>query len=114
MKVKIIKIVKAFSKRPYGRYEKIHGEASGESFRKNLLVPELRKAIEDGTILEVNLDGYNRYGRSFLDEAFGGLVREEGFSYEQVIQHIKVRHSTVKSFELLVEERLKAAKAAKE
>lgn len=107
-----ISVTKDFSRRPYGRYEEVHGNASGESFRKKLLIPKLEQAISNDAILVVSLDGYNRYGRSFLDEAFGGLIREENFSYDQIMKHLRVTHSAVKSFESLVLERLQAAKEA--
>ncbi|MNC73080.1 hypothetical protein D3C75_1242220 [compost metagenome] len=58
------------------------------------------------------LDGYNRYGRSFLDEAFGGLIREEGFKWADLKERLVYTHSKVKSIELLIEERLEAARKA--
>lgn len=48
------------------------GKNSGEEFRDNILIPAL---LENETI-SVNFDGVFGYGSSFLEEAFGGLVRK--------------------------------------
>lgn len=64
-----INIAKEFSPYPGGRYERF-GKFSGEEFRDKLLLP----AIEEGPVT-VELDGVRGYGSSFLEEAFGGLVR---------------------------------------
>lgn len=112
MKNEIV-IVKDFSNRPYGRYPD-DGDFCGQNFRQNLLAPTLRKCLENGEVLTVNLDGYNRYGRSFLDEAFGGLIREEGFTSEQLSNHLLYKHSLVPSIEVLIAERIEAAAKAEE
>lgn len=65
-----ILIAEQFSKNPYGRYVS-DGKYSGESFLKNHLSP----ALDKYRTVTVNLDGTLGYGASFLDEAFGGLVR---------------------------------------
>lgn len=78
-----INIAKDFSKFPGPRYQ-TQGKKSGEEFRRLLLAPALKAAISSGDILTVNLDGTNGYGWSFLEEAFGGLIREEGFSKDEV------------------------------
>lgn len=75
MSEKRTSIARNFSKYPAGRY-KADGRFSGERCRRELLVPALR-----GTdVVVVDLNGTLGYGSSFLEEAFGGLVREEGFS----------------------------------
>jgi len=53
------------------------GKHSGEEFRKNVLLPRVNEAIEEGVKLVVDLDGTFGFGTSFLEEAFGGLIREE-------------------------------------
>jgi hypothetical protein len=65
-----ILIAEQFSKSPYGRYT-ADGNYSGENFLNNLLSP----ALDKYRTVTVNLDGTFGYGASFLDEAFGGLVR---------------------------------------
>lgn len=66
---------------PGPRYKRL-GPSSGEEFREWLL-KELSRDHE----LEVNLDDTEGFGSSFLEEAFGGLVRE-GVSME-IIKGIK-------------------------
>jgi len=63
-------VAEQFSRYPAGRFTK-DGPFSGESFRTKHLVPALR-GIEN---IVIELDGVRGYGSSFLEEAFGGLVR---------------------------------------
>lgn len=102
-----ITVVEDFSAKPYGRYPD-DGLGCGQYFRQKQLVPALRK-FEN---VHVILDGYNRYGRSFLDEAFGGLIREEGFSWEELKSRLSYSHSQVKSIEILIADRMEAARKA--
>lgn len=67
----MIHLAQDFTKYPAGRYRS-DGQYSGEVFREDFLVPALRSGDE----VEVVLDGALGYGSSFLEEAFGGLVRE--------------------------------------
>lgn len=69
--MKRINIAKDFSRYPSGRF-KINGSTSGEEFREVFLEPE----IQQGHSIVVELDGTIGYGSSFLEEAFGGLVRK--------------------------------------
>lgn len=70
-----ISIARDYSKTPGGRFKK-EGSFSGEDFRERVLLPAYNLAKEKDKILEVNLDGGYGYGSSFLEEAFGGLVRQ--------------------------------------
>jgi len=65
------------------------GEYSGEEFRKRLLAPGLQDAVRKKAYLTVVLDGTMGYGSSFLEEAFGGLVRA-GHSKQKLRDHLKV------------------------
>lgn len=65
-----IRIAKDYSRYPGGRYRRL-GKYSGEEFRDDILVPALR----DDEEVRVVLDGTEGYGSSFLEEAFGGLIR---------------------------------------
>ncbi|ENU4118521.1 STAS-like domain-containing protein [Pseudomonas aeruginosa] len=103
MNTHTINVIKDFGKRPYGRYPE-DGEWNGAKFRA-LLAEKLREFDH----VHVNLDGYNRYGRSFLDEAFGGLIREEHFTYDFLQEHLSYSHTLVKSIESLIADRIKAA-----
>ncbi len=70
-----INIAKDYSKTPGGRFIK-EGEYSGEDFREKILAPAFAKCKKNREQLTVNLDGGYGYGSSFLEEAFGGLVRK--------------------------------------
>ncbi|WP_422422107.1 STAS-like domain-containing protein [Pseudomonas sp. GZD-222] len=61
-----------FSEFPGPRYASL-GPNSGEDFRKTVLIPNINQHQGD---ISVNLDGAFGYGSSFLDEAFGGLIRD--------------------------------------
>jgi hypothetical protein len=65
-----VSIARDFSKFPAGRFV-TDGPYPGEACRKKLLLPALT-ANNDVVVL---LDGTLGYGSSFLEEAFGGLVR---------------------------------------
>ncbi|WP_420576806.1 STAS-like domain-containing protein [Ekhidna sp.] len=84
-----IKIATDFSDRPGPRYIK-EGKNSGELFRKEILIGKYREAKEKGTQLIVDLDGTRGYGTSFLEEAFGGLIREENESYKEILDTIEI------------------------
>lgn len=68
--MKIVNVAKDFTRFPSGRFKK-NGSTSGEAFRETHLEPSIR----DGQMVTVELDGTIGYGSSFLEEAFGGLVR---------------------------------------
>ena len=71
-----------FSRYPAGRYAS-EGRHSGEEFREKFLRP----ALAQGQQLRIFLDNTRGYGSSFLEEAFGGLVRL-GYSPSEVIKSI--------------------------
>ncbi|MAD75130.1 MAG: DUF4325 domain-containing protein [Rheinheimera sp.] len=108
---KSILLVKEFGPFPYGRYPS-DGDYNGQAFREKILAPRLREAIDNEEVLLVNLDGYNRYGPSFLDEAFGGLIRESGFTPKEIESHLRYNHTLVKSVEILIKQRIAAAEQA--
>lgn len=80
-----IRIATDFSRYPAGRNIK-DGPYSGELFRKKLLEPNL--PIHEKLVIE--LDGARGYGSSFLEEAFGGLVRR-GFSKDELKKKLEIR-----------------------
>lgn len=83
---KVINIERDFSRYPAGRYES-DGPYNGETFRKQFLVP----ALSEGTgKVVIELDGARGYGSSFLEEAFGGLVRD-GFSADDLLNRIDLK-----------------------
>lgn len=70
----MINIAQEYSKTPGGRFIK-EGPYSGEDFRNSLLIPKYELACSKNEHLQVVLDGGYGYGSSFLEEAFGGMVR---------------------------------------
>lgn len=78
-----LRIANEFTRTPGSRYER-EGDYSGEVFRRDFLYPRLAQVLEDGQKLLVDLDGTAGFGTSFLEEAFGGLVRNNGLTAEQL------------------------------
>ncbi|MGL6403429.1 STAS-like domain-containing protein [Aeromonas hydrophila] len=81
-----IDVASKFSPLPFGRYV-TDGGNSGTRFREEILKQILLEYDE-----QVTLDFSNvkiGVGSSFLEEAFGGLVRQ-GFSAEDILKRIKV------------------------
>ena len=83
----IINIANDFTRYPAGRVLD-DGLFSGEKFRTSFLVPILER--DESAIIE--LDGTRGYGSSFLEEAFGGLVRL-GYSPEKILSTFEIRSS---------------------
>ena len=52
---------------------------SAEEFREDILNKKVLDSIQNKEKLLIDLDGVERYSVGFLDEAFGGLIRE-GYS----------------------------------
>ena len=79
-----INIAKDFSFTP-GFRNRQQGSFSGEEFREKFL----EKNIEDDSIKKiiVDFDGTAGFATSFLEEAFGGLVRKYG--YENVCSKLE-------------------------
>ncbi len=107
---RIYKIAKEFSTTPGGRFKK-NGPWSGEEFRDDVLRDLLHDAVKAGDKITVILDGTSGYGSSFLEEAFGGLIRREMFSREQVKRHLAVEaHDPLyETYRLSVERYINAA-----
>lgn len=78
--MKVLKVAD-FAKFPGPRYKSL-GKYSGEEFREAVLIPAIE---EQGDSLVVDLDGVFGYGSSFLEEAFGGIVRK-GLDHKTIIK----------------------------
>ena len=88
MKEKRIVVGTDFSPAPMGR-DMEHFPWGGEAFRKKLLEPALREY--DRVVVDLaEVDGY---GSSFLDEAFAGLIRHDGYSADQLKQKLVIMSS---------------------
>lgn len=79
----VLAVATEFSRTPGSRYIS-EGDFSGEQFRKQVLLPRVRDALTSGQRLRVELDGTAGYGTSFLEEAFGGLVRDDGIEADRL------------------------------
>ena len=84
----VINIAKDFGRYPAGRYPS-DGPFNGEDFRDKHLVPALHK---NSDTIYIELDGARGLASSFLEEAFGGLVRK-GFEPQTLIRRFYF-HST--------------------
>lgn len=84
----IINVAADFYPRPAGRYDS-DGKNNGARFRKEKLVP-LLKDLGDGDHLIINFNGVTMAGSSFLEEAFGGLIREEKFDKKHLLSSIEI------------------------
>ncbi|WP_417824410.1 STAS-like domain-containing protein [Thalassospira lucentensis] len=80
-----INVAQDFSSHPYGRYPD-DGDSCGEIFREKLLKPALEKSDH----VMVVLDGVAGYGSSFLDEVFGGIVRDGTLSARDFTARISI------------------------
>jgi len=89
----LFSIARDFSPNPGPRYIR-QGANSGEALRRKLL-PILNGASEK---VVIDLDGTKGIGSSFLDEAFGGLVRSEGKSKDDLLRKLEFRSSVDPSY----------------
>ena len=99
-----VNVAKQFTKLPGARYIRL-GPFSGEEFRQRFLLEPLRQ----GKTVIVELDGVRGYGSSFLEEAFGGTVRDLNLDVEDALRRLRVETS-MKSWELDVQEYIRTAK----
>lgn len=90
-----IRIASDFSRYPAGRFVR-DGPYSGEAFRKKFLEPNIR--LHDKIVIE--MDGARGYGSSFLEEAFGGLVRK-GVPKNELKERLEI-HASNKSLSVEV------------
>lgn len=79
MSTKTIVIGTDFSDTPGGRYYD-DGPFSGQRFREEFLIP----ALKSNDTVVVDVSGVEGYGSSFLEEVFGGLVRSNAFTKEEL------------------------------
>lgn len=97
--MKTISIGKDFSPTPIGRYPN-DSDYSGELFRNEHLLP----ALNQNDCVEIIIDDAEGYGSSFLEEAFGGLIRHGHYSPSQLESKLKISCSrpAYKIYELLI------------
>lgn len=90
-----VNVAKDFTRFPSGRFKR-NGSTSGEAFREKFL--ESHIALKQTVVVE--LDGTIGYGSSFLEEAFGGVVRKLGLTAGEAENLIQLKSSDP----LLIEE----------
>lgn len=86
--MKTISIADDFSSAPAGRFPD-DGPYNGTRFRDEFLLPALRS----GEDVVVSLDGVSGFGSSFLEEAFGGLVRVHHINRDDLLRRLTVSYS---------------------
>jgi len=109
----VINIAEQFSLYPAGRTH-LDGPDNGKRFREELLAPALRAAAAAaGEKVTVVLDGVRSFGSSFLEEAFGGLIRKEEFLRPQLasILEIEAKAKEYGTYKRLIERYILEAKA---
>ena len=89
---KVLRLADDFSRSPSGRYFS-DGPNSGERFREEFLYPAI---LSDK--VEVILDGVLTLGSSFLDEAFGGLVREKGIAATELRKKLVIKSAGLETY----------------
>ena len=83
-----VSVANDFSRFPSGRYKR-NGNTSGEGFRQRYL----ESALQRGESVVVELDGTIGYGSSFLEEAFGGVIRSLNLPASQILARLDLRSS---------------------
>ena len=83
-----LNIAREFSPLPLGRF-RASGNKTGQAFREDILYPKICEAIKNKDTLEVDFKYMVRLGSTFLEESFGGLVREHGMNPDEVLKTIK-------------------------
>lgn len=78
----IFNVVNEFSRTPSARVA-TEGKYPGTDLREKI-TPIIKQAIEQNKSFLIDLDGASGYGTSFLEEVFGGLIREEHFKYNDL------------------------------
>jgi len=82
----MVSVANNFTRFPSGRYKR-NGETSGEGFREKFLEGPLQR----GEHVTVDLDGTVGYGSSFLEEAFGGVVRSLRLKADYVLSLLTIK-----------------------
>jgi hypothetical protein len=83
-----LNIAAEFSRTPGPRFRS-EGKFSGEEFRETILKSRLERALREGVMLHVDLDGGYGYATSFLEEAFGGLARQ--YDPELILKTLSIK-----------------------
>ena len=83
-------VAKEYYPRPMGRARK-DGLHSGERFREEVLLPFFESLKDNpNQILILDFNGISTAGSSYLEESFGGLIRENGYRKSDLNKHIRI------------------------
>ena len=104
----MVSVAKDFTRFPSGRYVQ-NGDTSGQAFRERFL----EKPISRGETVVVDFDGTIGYGSSFLEEAFGGLVRKLKLPADFFLTHLTLKSADA-SIREEVQEYIREAAAAQQ
>ena len=104
-----IDIYKDFSNTPGGRYRR-EGEYSGEEFRESIFLPAYERCEKYNQKLTINFDHCFGFATSFLEEAFGGLVRNH--EKKSVMEHIEIISNDDETIPKLIKKYVSAAESA--
>lgn len=64
-------------------------EKEAKRIRTEILVPALKEHAK----VNLDLGGYNRWTRSFLNEAIAGLIREDGYTRNELKERLVIHPS---------------------
>lgn len=100
-----------FSKFPSGRDDN-DGDFNGKLYRETILGPAIVEAIKSGSRVCVSLEGVLSFGSSFLEEAFGGLVRHHIATKKEVLAVLDIDpgRPSYGRFKNIIIEHIKSAK----
>lgn len=82
-----INVVEEFTNIPGGRTRE-DGPFSGQEFFEEYLLPRFIESMKKNEKLTIEMDGGYGYGSSFLEEAFGNLVRELYGKYDEIWENL--------------------------
>lgn len=103
----VIDVAKDFSRFLAGRYAS-DGSSSAENFRERIVIPALRR----GGIVAFDVDGVVGMPSSFIEEAFGGLIRNaisNGLEPNDIMNRVEIISKRVPAFAVEVRYFMEAA-----
>jgi hypothetical protein len=100
MKQKVVNIARDYTLYPGGRTEE-DGPGSGATFRDKILLPFILDAERSNETVLVDFDGPPGYGTSFLEEVFGGLIRNHNFTKQRIENILRYKSETENTIRLV-------------
>ena len=106
--LKVFLVAKQFSKTPGSRVRS-EGKFSGQELREDYLLSFVSSSLAEKAHFIIDLDGAAGYGTSFLEEAFGGLVRINKISLKDLLKYMTIKSDEMPIFKELVDSYIKRA-----